>query len=619
MDPDLLDPHLVYAKTAAGEEAMLQRTRVVQRNTRMVLILVDGNATVAELCEKTGNAQLTCSALLELESDGFIERRVEADSVWKHDKNAASAPRKPPAPEEVSEFSTFGNLSQTEGLSSPPQDKRSTRIIPFPGGYEGSPQITPSIANPSLPAPDSGTVFLARDQAAPPPSLAPVLGAGPSESVPPNPPAPSAEEEQLVRPASRPYGRRLPVAWPMVVMLGMFLCCALLTIVVLIFPYAHFIPEVEEALAQSSGQPARIEAMRASFYPRPGLLLKQVRLGIDADGSRLEIAEVALQPLLSSLWSSKIVLRDVELSGLTLSAEAVGSLSRTLLSFARDSAHVGIEHVTLDQTHFSFAGLDSPPMQGELELSGAGVMRSLSLHSPDRRLYLQARPLDDRLSIAVEGLGWRPAKDSPYAFDSLSVKGEIRKDALVLDSMDLRLFDGTVVGAAVLHADGQPTITGTVSFERINARQLTEAFGLPGQLAGDGAGKLRFAATSRSWLTLFDALYVDGEVTLSRGTLGRIDLPEAVRRASPTPLALGGSTRFEQLSGTVTQTPNGLRFSRVALSAGLMQSTGQIEVDRDRKLRGRMDVQMRGRADHTAMSIVIGGTLQSPLLHALGP
>lgn len=598
---------------------MLQRTRVVQRNTRMVLILVDGNATVAELCEKTGNAQLTCSALLELESDGFVERRVEADSVWKHDKNAASTARKPPAREEVSEFSTFGNLSQTEGLSTPPEDKRSTRIIPFPGGYEGPPPVAPSIANPSLPAPDSGTVFLARDQAAPTPSLAPALGAKPSEAAPPAPSTPSAEDERPTRPVPRLYGRRLAVAWPMGGVLGMFSFCALVALVVLIFPYAHFIPEVEEALAQSSGQPARIEAMRVSFYPKPGLLLKRVRLGIDADGSRIEIAEVALQPLLTSLWSSKMLLRDVELSGLSLSAEAIANLSRVLVSFARDSARAGIQHVTLDRTDFSFAGLGFSEMQGELELSAAGTMQSLSLHSPDRRIYLQAKPLDDRLAIAVEGLGWRPAKDSPYVFDSLSVKGEIRKDALVINSMDLRLFDGTVVGEAVLHADGQPTITGSVSFERIDAKHLAEVFGLPGQLAGDAAGKLNFSATSRSWPTWFDALYADGEVTLSRGTLGRIDLPEAVRRASPTPLALGGSTRFEQLTSTVKRTPNGFRFSRVALSAGLMQSTGQIEVDRDRQLRGRMDVQMRGRADHTAMSIVIGGTLQSPLLHALAP
>ena len=58
MDPDLLDPDLIFAKTTSGEEAMLQRTRVVQRNTRMVLILVDGNATVADVSVHDANTLL---------------------------------------------------------------------------------------------------------------------------------------------------------------------------------------------------------------------------------------------------------------------------------------------------------------------------------------------------------------------------------------------------------------------------------------------------------------------------------------------------------------------------------------------------------------------------------
>ena len=100
MDPTQIDPELIYAKTASGEEAMQQRTRVVQRNVRMVLILVDGNATVAELCNRTGNAQLTQNALFELENDGFIERRTEKNSVWvrsgKPGRQAAPPPNRRP-------------------------------------------------------------------------------------------------------------------------------------------------------------------------------------------------------------------------------------------------------------------------------------------------------------------------------------------------------------------------------------------------------------------------------------------------------------------------------------------------------------------------------------------
>jgi len=109
MDPDLLDPDLIFAKTPSGEEAMLQRTRVVQRNTRMVLILVDGNATVAELCDKTGNAQLTENALLELENDGFIERRIEKNSVWRQDRNAARRSKAAPPPAGFRVFHVWRN------------------------------------------------------------------------------------------------------------------------------------------------------------------------------------------------------------------------------------------------------------------------------------------------------------------------------------------------------------------------------------------------------------------------------------------------------------------------------------------------------------------------------
>ena len=67
-----MDTNFIYTKTAAGEEAIRQRTRVMQRNVRMVLILVDGNSTFQDLCLRTGNVKLTENALLELEKGGFI-------------------------------------------------------------------------------------------------------------------------------------------------------------------------------------------------------------------------------------------------------------------------------------------------------------------------------------------------------------------------------------------------------------------------------------------------------------------------------------------------------------------------------------------------------------------
>ena len=64
-----MDLEIIYAKTLSGEEAMHKRTRVMQRNVRMVLILVDGQSTVADLILKTGNEKLTASSNSKCNSD----------------------------------------------------------------------------------------------------------------------------------------------------------------------------------------------------------------------------------------------------------------------------------------------------------------------------------------------------------------------------------------------------------------------------------------------------------------------------------------------------------------------------------------------------------------------
>ncbi len=61
----------IYCKTPEGERALVQRTRLVQRNLRNVLILVDGVATVADLTKKLGDGAFLRASLAELVRGGF--------------------------------------------------------------------------------------------------------------------------------------------------------------------------------------------------------------------------------------------------------------------------------------------------------------------------------------------------------------------------------------------------------------------------------------------------------------------------------------------------------------------------------------------------------------------
>lgn len=617
MDSELTDPDLVFAKTPDGEEAILQRTRVVQRNVRMVLILVDGNATVAELCEKTGNAELTQNALVELERDGFIERRVEKNSVWQHARNSSKGIAASAIHQAVSEFSTFGEKSVITPVKSPSSDRREGRVIPFPDSREAQRSRPPgSLApEPSLSAQDSDFAKPPDLEATAEPELqAAAANAEPAPSIfdrlkslsrPP-----TADDKADIKPIRR-GGPGWSLTWPMGVLLGSLLLGAVLFLAALFFPYTHYLPAVEAILAQSTGQAAKVDDMRLSLYPKPGLLLGNVRLGEGTDP--IHITEVRLWPALDTLLSPKVLFSEVELTGVRLSAAAIASLSRMLATAAREPAQAGVLHVTVSQAEVFFAGLAVSEMSGHFELSAERLLEAVALNSPDRSLQVTLKPTDRGATIQVEGLAWRPAPGSPYLFDSVNLQGEIDGTDCVINRLELRIFDGLVRGATVLRAQPAMTMAGEISFERINSRKLVDALGAGSQLEGDARGRLKFSASSESWAALFSALQASGDFTIHRGRLIGIDLAEAMRRVSATPVTLGGWTRFEELSGAITLTPSSSRFSRLLLSAGLMQSSGQIEVSRDLQLRGRMDVVLRGSADRAARRILISGSLKTPL------
>ena len=67
-----MDKKTVFVKTKEGDEAMRQRTRLVQRNLRNILIMVDGHASVADLCRRFGDENVAQAALAELLAGGFI-------------------------------------------------------------------------------------------------------------------------------------------------------------------------------------------------------------------------------------------------------------------------------------------------------------------------------------------------------------------------------------------------------------------------------------------------------------------------------------------------------------------------------------------------------------------
>jgi hypothetical protein len=613
-----MDPNLIYAKTASGEDAMRQRTRVVQRNMRMVLILVDGNATVADLSTKTGNVQLVENALRELEQSGFIEPRVEQDSVWEQSKKVA---------EEI-KAAAIGYASQRVAADSKSEAARAEPSMP-PVSSFARPQVADALMSQFSVEPvhsinltsvnnisSFGIDGLSETLKAPAHqepvkkvSLLDRLKAHFADRK-----QQTVDEDVSLKPIRR-GGDDYYISWPIKVVFGLLGLLALVFLVALLFPYGSYLPEAEAALAQASGQPAKVGEMRVSFYPKPGLILNSVRFGNAQADKEIRISEVRLLPVLGTMMSSRKVFREAELSGVTLPAEALASLSGIFESAAKPSAKVAVQHVILEKTSMSLHGLGFSELNGEIKLAPDGRFQLISLHSVDRSVHLEAKPAAKGVDVDLEAFSWKPSQAAGFLVDSANVKGNLDGSELTLSKLEFRAFDGLVQGVAVLRSAPQPGMAGDISFERVNAKRFGEFLGIGPQFEGETAGKMSFSATASSWSALFSELTANGEFSMRRGSLGGIDLADAARRASTTP-SQGGATRFEQMSGILSLTPSNYRFSNLLLTSGLMQSSGQMEVSRDLQIKGAMEVQMSGTVNKLRVPLLINGPLKAPLLQA---
>lgn len=79
----------IYAKTEEGVRELKERKRSLPIALRSVLIMVDGNRTVAEVLERARALRVDVAAVATLERAGLIAKRFSAPSAA--DPEAASA------------------------------------------------------------------------------------------------------------------------------------------------------------------------------------------------------------------------------------------------------------------------------------------------------------------------------------------------------------------------------------------------------------------------------------------------------------------------------------------------------------------------------------------------
>jgi hypothetical protein len=536
-----MDTKSVYALTPAGDEAVRQSTRVVQRNLRMVLVLVDGKMSVAALVEKIGNPRLVQKALRELEEGGYIVPVNDVVGVFEKinraAKKAAGLEKTPP----MSQFSSLGQLSLRA------EDAKIDEGISSNFSSFGKPIYPSSLKSDR----ESGAV---------------------------------AEETYVPEHPSYRHGmstgRKLLLAT--LATLGILLATAVF------YPYEQFKPALEASASRMLNAPVRIDHVGVKFFPLPSLKLTGVRIGEQADG---KISEVRIALPHSLLGSAPHHVSRIEVSGASLPVNRLVALPM-FMGETVGSRELVVQKMVIDHLQLTLGNsLAFSDLFGELAFRPNGALEKATIETVDRGILVNAQPSGQGLALSIEGRAWIPA-GSQVSFASMQATGLLLRNKLLIQNLDTTFLGGILRGNWLLDWTNGLAMAGEGSLVGLDSRKVSTAFVPSLKIEGDMSGTLRLRATGRDWESLWGNVEAALSTEITRGTLHGVDLGEAVRRGGVSEVH-GGVTRFERLRSTINITPTQVVGRDVRMDAGMVTATGQFTAGRNGQVEGNMAVTMQ--------------------------
>jgi hypothetical protein len=243
--------------------------------------------------------------------------------------------------------------------------------------------------------------------------------------------------------------------------------------------------------------------------------------------------------------------------------------------------------------------------------------------------YLPRRTVLDGVTwVDAKGAGITVKADARLSPDALPqnlqleiLKGRLqgarlslRRDGLSWD-VALRIAGGRVQGRIELQPAAQPGAefafkgqlqTRDVEVSALTAPQVSDKAQAAQPLSGRLEASTMLSVRTRSASALLEGLQTQSRFTVQKAVLHGIDLEKAVKSVG---ISRGGNTQLDTLSGQVQTRGKLIELSHLVASSGALSATGQVNVDANQALSGRVTVELGGAV---GVPLVVGGTVEAP-------
>jgi hypothetical protein len=389
---------------------------------------------------------------------------------------------------------------------------------------------------------------------------------------------------------------RAPIKWGKPVALVLFLLLALGMVLVHFISFDGYIPRFEKLAGAYLQQPVKIKALHLSLVPQPHWRLDGVAVGKEG---QLAAARIKAYPELGSLFGEQKVFSLVELE-----SPVLGEAGLSGLLFGKPAGKdFKVASVVASNGKFDSKSFIVPALDAKISLGQDGAWQTIVLETPDHKTSLLLKAEGEGAQIEVDTDAFSMPFDPSFILENFNAKGTLRRGELRLNELKGGIYGGYLYGTASLKWDAGWSLGGELKVRAMDPARFAPALLQEGKLEG----KAVYAMRAKSYDGLFAAPRMEGNFDIQKGTLFGVDLGRTLQGD-----AVGGKTRFAELTGSFVREAGKTQLRQIHLRAGPVSARGSAEVDAGKRIGGRFSIELKSPIAQARTNLALSGTLADP-------
>lgn len=227
---------------------------------------------------------------------------------------------------------------------------------------------------------------------------------------------------------------------------------------------------------------------------------------------------------------------------------------------------------------------------------------------------LIAKPyIDGDFRITAGNISSTDPTHPVFRFDEFSGHGTLDTKQFSTQYALLKAYGGIFSGDPRISWQHEWAAGGHIKADAIDVGQLLAGFNDKKNITGSFTGEADVMLAGVRFFDLLKKPSIDGQFRIKEGVFYKADLEKASTNLSKAGTT-GGHTPFKEMRGNAMIKDGRIALTGLKITSAALEANGEIQIDEDKSIDGRMDVGLRKTASLISIPLVVDGTTETPHL-----